>query len=95
MYLPKSDWETLQSTYGQSILPLENAVVECRWDRKVGISGRWRFMRFRLDKDSANFINTAQNVQESIRDGVGKEELMSWATDIKAGWRMRHPKRTR
>lgn len=50
-------------------------------------------MRFRMDKENANFIDVAKNVQESIRDGVSKEELASWAVDIKAGWRQRHPKK--
>jgi mRNA guanylyltransferase len=92
MYLPKDDWEKIQQTHDLEI-PLENAIVECRWDKKAGSSGRWRFMRFRTDKEKANFIDVAKNVQESIKDGVSKEELMQWATPIKAGWRERHPKR--
>ena len=50
-------------------------------------------MRFRTDKENANFIEVAKNVQESIKDGVSKDELVSWAVEIKAGWRQRHPKR--
>lgn len=91
MYVPKPDWEKLQAH--DTELSLENAIIECRWDKKVGISGRWRFMRFRTDKENANFIDVAKNVQESIKDGVSKEELVSWAVDIKAGWRKRHPKK--
>jgi len=49
-------------------------------------------MRFRWDKPNANFVDVAKNVQQSIRDGVSKEELIKWAVDIKAGWRKRHPK---
>jgi hypothetical protein len=45
-----------------------------------------------MDKPNANFIKVAENVEESIRDGVSKDELIEWAVDIKAGWRKRHPK---
>jgi mRNA guanylyltransferase len=92
MYVPLGDWEKIQRSQDLE-MPLENAIIECRWDKKVGTAGRWRFMRFRTDKEKANFIEVAKNVQESIKDGVGKEELVSWAIDIKAGWRQRHPKK--
>ena len=92
MYVPESDWEKIQKSMDTEHA-LENAIVECRWDKTVGVAGRWRFMRFRTDKDKANFIDVAKNVQESIKDGVSKEELQTWAVDIKAGWRLRHPKK--
>lgn len=92
MYLPPEDWAKVQRAAGDVEVPLENAIVECRWDKHVGISGRWRFMRFRMDKENANFVKVAENVEESIRDGVSKDELIKWAVDIKAGWRKRHPK---
>lgn len=92
MYLPKDDWEKIQTSHDTEI-PLENAIIECRWDKKAGVAGRWRFMRFRTDKEKANYIDVARNVQESIMDGVSKDELVQWATAIKAGWRERHPKR--
>jgi mRNA guanylyltransferase len=92
MYVPTEDWELIQNAQDTELV-LENAIVECRWDKKVGLSGRWRFMRFRTDKEKANYISVAKNVQESIKDGVSKEELVKWAVDIKAGWRSRHPKK--
>ena len=91
MYVPKDDWAKIQRTSDTELI-LENAIVECRWDKKAGVAGRWRFMRFRTDKEKANFITVAENVQESIKDGVSKQELLEWAVDIKAGWRKRHPK---
>jgi mRNA guanylyltransferase len=91
MYVPVDDWQKIQTSHA-GVLPLENAIIECRWDKKAGVSGRWRFMRFRTDKEHANFIGVAKNVQESIVDGVSREELVSWAVDIKAGWRTRNPK---
>jgi len=75
MYVPEEDWGKIQTSLDQEI-PLENAIIECRWDKKVGTAGRWRFMRFRMDKENANFIEVAKNVEESIRDGVSKEELV-------------------
>ena len=93
MYVPPEDWERIQRSAGPNgPVPLENAIVECRWDKHVGTGGRWRFMRFRMDKPKANFVDVAKNVQQSIRDGVSKEELIKWAVEIKAGWRKRHPK---
>ena len=92
MYVAASDWTKIQTASdGES--PLENAIVECRWDKSVGTEGRWRFMRFRTDKENANYVDVARNVRESIEDGVSKDELLSWAVGIKAGWRTRHPKR--
>jgi mRNA guanylyltransferase len=91
MYVPKEDWQKIQDTTDIE-LTLENAIIECRWDKKAGVAGRWRFMRFRTDKEKANYIDVAANVRESIKDGVSKQELVVWATDIKAGWRKRHPK---
>jgi mRNA guanylyltransferase len=90
MYVPEQDW-TKMTTVEQELI-LENAIVECRWDKKAGQSGRWRFMRWRLDKEKANYIDVARNVLESIKDGVTKDELLEWAVNIKAGWRKRHPK---
>jgi mRNA guanylyltransferase len=93
LYLPREDWTKVQASAGNhGEVPLENAIVECNWDKHVGTGGRWRFMRFRRDKPNANFVDVAKKVQESIRDGVSKEELIKWAVDIKAGWRKRHPK---
>jgi mRNA guanylyltransferase len=91
MHIPAGDWETIRQA-PEGVLPLENAIIECRWDKKAGVSGRWRFMRFRTDKQDANYITVARNVQESIMDGVTRDELVSWAVDIKAGWRSRNPK---
>jgi len=49
-------------------------------------------MRFRTDKENANYVDVAKNVRESITDGVSKEELLGWAVGIKTGWRARNPK---
>src|SRR5271154_5964167 len=92
MYVPEPDWQKIQDA-SEIKIPLENTIVECRWDKKIGTVGRWRFMRFRTDKENANYIDVARNVEESIKDGVSKEELVEWAVDIKAGWRKRHPKK--
>lgn len=92
MYLPQEDWAKVQTAGANGPVQLENAIVECRWDKNVGTGGRWRFMRFRMDKPNANFVSVARNVEQSIRDGVSKEELIKWAVDIKRGWRERHPK---
>jgi mRNA guanylyltransferase len=45
---------------------LEGAVVECHQDTQ----GRWRFSRWREDKNEGNHITTVQKVQQRIRDGL-------------------------
>ena len=92
LYLPPADWAKMQSATNGVKVALEGAIVECRWDKSVGTEGRWRFMRFRTDKENANYVDVAKNVRESITDGVSKEELLGWAVGIKAGWRARNPK---
>jgi len=90
MYVSSADWAKIQSVGGD--VGLEGAIVECLWDKSLGTEGRWRFMRFRTDKENANYVTVAENVRESIKDGVSKEELLGWAVGIKAGWRARNPK---
>ncbi|KFY31309.1 hypothetical protein V494_07972, partial [Pseudogymnoascus sp. VKM F-4513 (FW-928)] len=85
LHLEEAEWEELKAR-GE---PLDERVVECSMDE----SGRWRFMRFRDDKDKANHISTVESVIESIRDRVTEAELIGAAGEIKAEWKKRQGQR--
>lgn len=81
LHLEEGEWEELKAR-GE---PLDERVVECSMDEK----GRWRFMRFRDDKDKANHVSTVESVIESIRDRVTEAELIAAAGGIKGEWKKR------
>lgn len=81
LHLEEGEWEDLKAR-GE---PLHERVVECSMDE----SGRWRFMRFRDDKDKANHVSTVESVIESIRDRVTEAELIAAAGGIKGEWKRR------
>ncbi|KAI4202962.1 MAG: hypothetical protein LQ350_002179 [Teloschistes chrysophthalmus] len=81
MFAEEFEWEKLKGL-GQ---PLNDRVVECYLDE----SNRWRFHRFRDDKPEANHISTVRSVEESIKDRVTKEDLISVARRIRDEWKKR------
>ncbi|KAL1964995.1 hypothetical protein VTN77DRAFT_6195 [Rasamsonia byssochlamydoides] len=81
MYVTPSEWENLKALQ----MPLDDTIVECYQDDQ----GRWRYLRFRDDKDDANHISTVEKVLESIRDRVTEEDLIRAAPAIKAAWKKR------
>ena len=81
MTMTDTEWEGLKSLG----IPLEDTIVECRMDR----DGRWRFMRFRDDKNDANHISTVESVIVSIRDRVGRKDLIAAAKTIRDGFKKR------
>ncbi|KAI1971410.1 Dcp1p-Dcp2p decapping enzyme complex alpha subunit [Ophidiomyces ophidiicola] len=81
MHLEESEWEDLKGL-GK---PLDDTIVECYRDE----SGRWRFLRFRDDKNDANHISTVEKVMESIQDRVTEEDLIAAAPAIKTAWKKR------
>ncbi|KAI9032399.1 hypothetical protein DFJ74DRAFT_601806 [Hyaloraphidium curvatum] len=56
-----------------TLSPPAGRIVECRYDPEW--PGNWRFMRFRDDKDTANFVDVLNSIMQSIRDNVGEEEV--------------------
>jgi mRNA guanylyltransferase len=54
---------------------------------------RWRFHRFRDDKEEANHISTFESVQDSIMDRVTEEDLLRHAGEIRARWKARDAER--
>jgi mRNA guanylyltransferase len=81
MHLEPEEWEGLKAL-GE---PLDERVVECYMDERK----RWRYMRFRDDKDKANHISTVESVIESIRDRVTEKELIGSAKRIRDEWKRR------
>lgn len=73
-------------------------IIECRYDpdwivdpSKPDSKGGWRFLRFRVDKVSANAKHVVQKIISSISDNVKKEQLIAACADIKRKWDLRHP----
>lgn len=81
MHLEADEWEALKAL-GE---PLDYRVVECYMDEKR----RWRYMRFRDDKDKANHISTVESVIESIRDRVTENDLIGSSKEIRDEWKKR------
>lgn len=83
MHLEPSDWEILKALNE----PLDNRIVECYMDAQK----RWRYMRWRDDKERPNHIMTVESVIESIMDRVTEKELLAAAKRIKDEWKKRNP----
>ncbi len=81
LYMTDDEWERMKGMNR----PLEDTIVECNLDEH----GRWRFLRFRDDKHEANHISTVESVMESIRDRVGRNDLLGAAKKIKDEWKRR------
>lgn len=47
-------------------------IVECGFDKKTS---KWGFLRFREDKESANYITVVNNIMQSINEGVSLEQI--------------------
>lgn len=72
---------------------LQGRIVECNYDveamERLGLSSPWRFMRYRTDKSDGNHFKTVNNVLDSIRDGITKEELVDRTPQIRQAWNQR------
>lgn len=78
MYIENDEWEKLKGL-GE---PLNHRVVECIMDEQ----GRWRYLRFRDDKDHGNHIDTVNSVIESIRDHITESDLLESVQTIRDAW---------
>ncbi len=81
MYATDEEWEDLKALNR----PLQETIVECGQDAQH----RWRFLRFRDDKNDANHISTVLSVMESIEDRVGERDLLAAAKKIRDEWKRR------
>jgi len=83
MHLEPLEWENLKALKE----PLDNRIVECYMD----VQKRWRYMRWRDDKERPNHITTVESVIESIMDRVTEKELIAAAKRIRDEWKKRNP----
>lgn len=81
LYITDEEWEKLKSLEE----PLHERIVEAYRDKQ----NRWRYMRFRDDKETGNYVSTVEKVIESINDSVSKEELLAAWPDVRARWKER------
>ncbi|KAK3829729.1 MAG: mRNA capping enzyme, catalytic domain-containing protein [Linnemannia gamsii] len=65
---------------------LQNRVVEVSCSPN---DHSWRFFRFRDDKEHGNHSSVVRKVQESIRDGVERDELLQAQGEIRSAWKAR------
>ena len=86
MHVTQPEWESLKALQK----PLDDTIVECSQDGQ----GRWRYLRFRDDKNDANHISTVEKVLESIQDRVTDEDLIRTAPAIKTAWKKRQAQAT-
>ncbi|RDL34435.1 mRNA-capping enzyme subunit alpha [Venustampulla echinocandica] len=81
MHLEPKEWEGLKALKER----LNDRIVECYMDSQK----RWRYMRFRDDKENANHTSTVQSVIESITDRVTKQDLTNAQKVIRDEWKRR------
>lgn len=81
MFLEPDTWESWKSL----LSPMDDRIVECFMDEKK----RWRHMRFRDDKETANHTSTVESVIESIQDRVTEQDLIDAAKGIRDAWKRR------
>ena len=81
LYMDTALWNELKALKE----PLDDRIVECYMDDKQ----RWRYMRFRDDKTTANHTSTVNSVIESIKDRVTQEDLIAAAKGIRDAWKRR------
>lgn len=84
LYLEPGEWEKLKALQE----PLDDRIVECFMDTQK----RWRFMRFRDDKENANHTSTVESVIESITDRVTKQDLINASQAMRTEWKTRERK---
>lgn len=82
MFVEEEEWQEMKRPNE----PLHERIVECYLDDQQ----RWRFLRWRQDKATANHISTVNSVMESIRDRVTEEDLLNLAWNIRDEWKKRH-----
>ncbi|KAJ3043073.1 Dcp1p-Dcp2p decapping enzyme complex alpha subunit [Rhizophlyctis rosea] len=54
-------------------IQVEGRIIECNWNPNW--PNKWQFVRFRDDKNTANFVGVYDNIMETIENGVEKETV--------------------
>jgi mRNA guanylyltransferase len=81
LHVEPQEWEDMKALNH----PLQDIIIECYQDDRQ----RWRYHRFRHDKDQSNHVSVYQSVIRSIQSHVTEEDLLNHAADIRAAWKRR------
>ena len=85
LHLEPEQWEMMKAT-GE---PWNDRIIECWMDDRK----RWRYMRPRDDKQTANHTSTVESVIESITDRVTEKDLVAAAVHWRPQWKQREADR--
>ena len=86
MHVDESEWREFKS-WG---VPLQDAIVECKFEHPPDGPPRWRFYRLRDDKANGNHISVVDKVLDSIEDGITEQELIAAQAGIRDAWKRRN-----
>ena len=69
---------------GTRLNDLDGKIVECTWDKAVGVdgAGAWKYLRVRTDKDAPNFVTVYRHTLASILDDITDSEIIGYVGDI-------------
>ena len=81
LYVESREWENWKTMN----VPLQDIIVEAFQDEQQ----RWRYYRFRNDKDQSNHIRVYEAVIRSIKSHVTEQDLLDNANDIRSAWKAR------
>ncbi|KAL9084664.1 MAG: hypothetical protein Q9159_005094 [Coniocarpon cinnabarinum] len=85
LHVEPQEWTTMKQYAIDHDDGLEGAVIECHKDGQ----GRWRFNRWREDKNEGNHVSVVDKVQQSIEDAVSRAQLIRETQEIRAAWKER------
>ncbi|KAJ2402844.1 Dcp1p-Dcp2p decapping enzyme complex alpha subunit [Coemansia sp. RSA 2559] len=80
------DWERLF----EPVEGLDGRIVEVVHDPEYAPPLTWRFLRFREDKENANYYAVVISVKQSIDDNIELDELMQCTGEMRKKWKERH-----
>ena len=99
LYITPDEWENMKAREQ----PLQDCIVECFLEQVAQTNGhtnghlpestRWRYHRFRDDKEEANHSSTFVSVQQSIEDHVTQQDLLDHSEPIRAARKARQARR--
>jgi mRNA guanylyltransferase len=87
LHLLEKEWEAMKSLSVSQNQPLNDRIAECFMDPATK---KWKFMRWRDDKEKPNHVSTVESVIESIEDGVSERELVGVSGRMKDAWKRRN-----
>lgn len=85
LFISDNEWEAWKALEE----PLNYRIVEVVQETTNQGEKRWRFLRFRDDKDHGNHVDIVSKVLESINDSLSLEELAEYIPAIREKWKLR------